>query len=171
MKYDKNLPPSRFRIRKSIRIIARIPLLHALEYSKNAFCCPHHKGEDMMQYPSTTIKIHAAAFYFVYTSRDLHEIANVFGVTEYAVRKWAKTPQWEKHLTFSATPATEIFSPNRHATPSAMLAKPLKKPEKSTSKPCETVNPRTNLRPSLAKPSAYRGGVSTRGRNSTAGAI
>ena len=52
----------------------------------------------MMQYPSTTIKIHAAAFYFVYTSRDLHEIANVFGVTEYAVRKWAKTPQWEKAL-------------------------------------------------------------------------
>ena len=55
-------------------------------------------GEDTMQYPSTTIKIHAAAFYFVNTSRDLHEIANAFGVTEYAVRKWAKTPQWEKAL-------------------------------------------------------------------------
>ena len=51
-----------------------------------------------MQYPSTTIKIHAAAFFFVNTSRDLHEIANAFGVTEYAVRKWAKTPQWEKAL-------------------------------------------------------------------------
>ena len=51
-----------------------------------------------MPHQNTTIKIHAAAFYFVYTSRDLHEIANVFAVTEYAVRKWAKTPQWEKAL-------------------------------------------------------------------------
>ena len=44
------------------------------------------------------IKIHAAAFYFVNTSRDLHEIANVFDVTEFAVRKWAKTPQWAQAL-------------------------------------------------------------------------
>ena len=51
-----------------------------------------------MQYPSTTIKIHAAAFYFARTSRDLHQITDFFGVTEYAVRKWAKTPQWEKAL-------------------------------------------------------------------------
>ena len=51
-----------------------------------------------MQYPSTTIKIHAAAFYFARISRDLHQLTDFFGVTEYAVRKWAKTPQWEKAL-------------------------------------------------------------------------
>ena len=125
----------------------------------------------MMQYPSTTIKIHAAAFYFVYTSRDLHEIANVFGVTEYAVRKWAKTPQWEKALdVFGYTGDRDfITKPTRDTVRDA--GETFEKARKVYLEAMRNVKPRTNLQPSLAKPSAYRGGVSTRGRNSTAGAI
>ena len=44
------------------------------------------------------VKIPAAAFYFVRISRDVHQIAEEFNVTEWAVRKWAKTPEWQKAL-------------------------------------------------------------------------
>ena len=44
------------------------------------------------------LKIPAAAFYFARISRDIHQIAGEFDVTEWAVRKWAKTPEWYKAL-------------------------------------------------------------------------
>ena len=43
-------------------------------------------------------KIQRAARYFAKTSRDVHVIAKAFGATEYAVRKWSKTPEWEQAL-------------------------------------------------------------------------
>ena len=43
-------------------------------------------------------KIQRAAKYFAQTSRDVHDIAKAFGVTEYTVRKWSKTPEWEQTL-------------------------------------------------------------------------
>lgn len=44
------------------------------------------------------VKIPAAAFYFARISRDIHQIAKVFDVTAWAVRRWAKTPEWKKAL-------------------------------------------------------------------------
>ena len=44
------------------------------------------------------VKIPAAAFYFARISRDIHQIANAFDVTEWAVRKWAKTYEWKEAL-------------------------------------------------------------------------
>ena len=51
-----------------------------------------------MAHPKTTIKIHAAAFYFAHISRELQRIVEIFGVSEFAVRKWAKTQAWENAL-------------------------------------------------------------------------
>ena len=51
-----------------------------------------------MPHPKTTIKIHAAAFYFAHISRELHRIVEIFDVSEFTVRKWAKTQAWEKAL-------------------------------------------------------------------------
>ena len=44
------------------------------------------------------VKIPAAAFYFARISRDIHQIAKAFDVTEWAVRKWAKTYEWKEAL-------------------------------------------------------------------------
>ena len=44
------------------------------------------------------VKIPAAAFYFARISRDIHQIARAFDVTEWAVRKWAKTYEWKEAL-------------------------------------------------------------------------
>ena len=44
------------------------------------------------------VKIPAAAFYFARISRDIHQIAKAFDVTAWAVRRWAKTPEWKKAL-------------------------------------------------------------------------
>ena len=44
------------------------------------------------------VKIPAAAFYFARISRDIHQIAAAFDVTEWAIRKWAKTREWEEAL-------------------------------------------------------------------------
>ena len=44
------------------------------------------------------VKIPAAAFYFARISRDVHKIAREFDVTEWAVRKWAKTFEWHEAL-------------------------------------------------------------------------
>ena len=41
------------------------------------------------------VKIYSAAFYFSQISRDVHEIAEAFGVSTDAIYKWAKTPEWE----------------------------------------------------------------------------
>lgn len=43
-------------------------------------------------------KIHAAAWFFAKHSRDLNTIATEFSVSTDAVRKWAKTPQWDTAL-------------------------------------------------------------------------
>lgn len=43
-------------------------------------------------------KIYAAAWYFANISRDLGDIADAFKVSPDAVRKWAKTPEWERAL-------------------------------------------------------------------------
>ena len=45
-----------------------------------------------------SLKIPAAAFYFARISRDIRYIANALDVTEWAVRRWAKTPEWKKAL-------------------------------------------------------------------------
>ena len=51
-----------------------------------------------MQRQQTLIKIHAAAYHFASVSREIQEIAAAFEVSEWAVRKWAKTPEWQKAL-------------------------------------------------------------------------
>ena len=51
-----------------------------------------------MAKPKNPVRIHAAAFYFSHISRDLHEICEIFRVSEWAVRKWAKTQEWEHAL-------------------------------------------------------------------------
>ena len=43
-------------------------------------------------------KIQRAATYFAQTSRDVHDIAKAFGVTEDTVRNWSKTPEWGQTL-------------------------------------------------------------------------
>ena len=43
-------------------------------------------------------KIHAAAYYFAFISRDIDEIADAFGVSTDTIRKWEKTPEWENAL-------------------------------------------------------------------------
>ena len=43
-------------------------------------------------------KIHAAAWFFTKHSRDLNAIATEFSVSTDAVRKWAKTPEWDAAL-------------------------------------------------------------------------
>ena len=43
-------------------------------------------------------KIQRAAYHFAHISRVATEIADAFGVSEWAVRKWAKTPEWDKAL-------------------------------------------------------------------------
>ena len=40
-------------------------------------------------------KIHAAATYFAFVSRDINAIAQVFGVDTRTIRRWAKDPHWE----------------------------------------------------------------------------
>ena len=51
-----------------------------------------------MRQKQMLVKIHSAAFYFVHISRNVHEIAEVFGVSTGAVYKWAKTPEWDYAL-------------------------------------------------------------------------
>ena len=40
-------------------------------------------------------KIHAAATYFAFVSRDITAIAKVFGVDTRTIRRWAKDEAWE----------------------------------------------------------------------------
>ena len=58
----------------------------------------NRKGDSTMLHPNTIIKIHSAAFYFARISRDLHQITQTFGVSEWAVRKWKKTQDWQNAL-------------------------------------------------------------------------
>ena len=41
------------------------------------------------------VKIYSAAYYFSHISRDVHDIAEAFGVSMDAIYKWAKTSEWE----------------------------------------------------------------------------
>ena len=43
-------------------------------------------------------KIHAAAHYFAFISRDIQDIADAFDVSTDTIRKWEKTPEWHKAL-------------------------------------------------------------------------
>ena len=49
----------------------------------------------MMKQQRTLVQIYSAAFYFAHISRDIHKIAEVFSVSTYAIRKWAKTEDWD----------------------------------------------------------------------------
>ena len=40
-------------------------------------------------------KIHAAATYFAFVSRDITAIAKAFGVDTRTIRRWAKDEEWE----------------------------------------------------------------------------
>lgn len=51
-----------------------------------------------MKHHQRRVKIHAAAFYFSHISRDVHEIAEMFGVSRDAIYKWAKTEEWSEAL-------------------------------------------------------------------------
>ena len=51
-----------------------------------------------MRQKQVLVKIHSAAFYFAHISRDVHEIAEIFGVSTGAVYKWAKTEEWSDAL-------------------------------------------------------------------------
>ena len=43
-------------------------------------------------------KIRAAAYYFVYVSRNIKRIASDFGVVERTIRKWEKLDEWTEVL-------------------------------------------------------------------------
>ena len=43
-------------------------------------------------------KIRAAAYYFVYVSRDPKKMATDFQVTDRTIRKWQKLPEWTEVL-------------------------------------------------------------------------
>ena len=51
-----------------------------------------------MPLPRPTEKIHAAAYHFAHISRDLHDIAEAWGVSVWTVRDWAKASEWENAL-------------------------------------------------------------------------
>ena len=63
------------------------------------------------------LKIPAAAFYFARISRDIRKIAKEFDVTEWAVRKWAKTSEWHEALDIFGYKGAPIFAkqPTRDA--------------------------------------------------------
>ena len=64
----------------------------------------YNRERDNALRKKSLVKIPAAAFYFAHISRDIHQIANAFDVTEWAVRKWANTYEWETSLkTFGYT--------------------------------------------------------------------
>ena len=51
----------------------------------------------MPQVKSTT-KIHCAAAYFAFVSRDITQIANAFGVNDRTIRRWAEDEEWQTAL-------------------------------------------------------------------------
>ena len=44
------------------------------------------------------VKIHCAAAYFVFVSRDINEIAETFGTSNRTIRRWAEDEEWETAL-------------------------------------------------------------------------
>ena len=60
-------------------------------------------------------KIHCAAAYFAFVSRDINAIAAQFNVKNRAVRRWAEDPEWHKALEIcGASDATPLKQPTRH---------------------------------------------------------
>ena len=53
------------------------------------------KGGDSVRQQRLLVKIYSAAYYFSHISRDVHDIAEAFGVSMDAIYKWAKTSEWE----------------------------------------------------------------------------
>ena len=47
---------------------------------------------------TTTIKVHGVAFYFANVSQDLTEIAEVTGLGERQIRRYAEIPEWDNAL-------------------------------------------------------------------------
>lgn len=43
-------------------------------------------------------KIHCAAAYFVFVSRDINDIAAAFDTSNRTIRRWAEDPEWETAL-------------------------------------------------------------------------
>ena len=43
-------------------------------------------------------KIHCAATYFVFVSRDIDEIAEAFDTSDRTIRRWSEDPEWETAL-------------------------------------------------------------------------
>ena len=43
-------------------------------------------------------KIHCAATYFVFVSRNINEIAETFDTSDRTIRRWAEDPEWETAL-------------------------------------------------------------------------
>ena len=43
-------------------------------------------------------KIHCAAAYFVFVSRDINEIAAAFDTSNRTIRRWAEDPEWDAAL-------------------------------------------------------------------------
>ena len=43
-------------------------------------------------------KIHCAAAYFVFVSRDINEIAAAFDTSDRTIRRWAEDPEWDAAL-------------------------------------------------------------------------
>lgn len=44
------------------------------------------------------VRIHCAATYFVFVSRDINEIAETFGTSDRTIRRWTEDPEWETAL-------------------------------------------------------------------------
>ncbi|MCY3744497.1 MAG: hypothetical protein OXH00_26065 [Candidatus Poribacteria bacterium] len=44
------------------------------------------------------VKIHCAAAYFAFVSRDIKEIADAFDTSDRSIRRWAEDEEWEKAL-------------------------------------------------------------------------
>jgi len=44
------------------------------------------------------VKIHCAATYFVFVSRDINEIAETFDTSDRTIRRWTEDPEWETAL-------------------------------------------------------------------------
>lgn len=44
------------------------------------------------------VKIHCAAAYFAFVSRDINEIAEAFDTSDRTIRRWAEDPEWEAAL-------------------------------------------------------------------------
>ena len=59
---------------------------------------PHHIRRYTMPQVKPIAKIHCAATYFVFVSRDINEIAETFDTSDRTIRRWAEDEEWETAL-------------------------------------------------------------------------